>query len=386
MKDAASFQQLLLHGAWLRRFAGALVRDDDAADDVAQGTLVAAWQHPPAEDAKPRSWLARVAVNHARDRLRSESRREAREAVASFQPAGPATPEQLVGDLQIHRALAEEVSALDAPYREVVFLRYYEGMSAAQIARRLGVPAGTVRWRLKEGLDRVRRALDARHGGERGRWVAALAPMVATPVARLVTRGAGGAGAVGASGAIAKLAARSWQLQLGLGVVLAGGVAALVWSVVGRERGAERAAVSPAAGHGSVIARGGGPRSPRTPPRFASAAHSPGEASEPAAAVPLADPDSVMRELLAALEAGSYDDFLVRANDMMKAQLQKDDLDKVSAEVGPRLKNGYRAEALGAIRQEGHVVHLWKLSFADGDDALVRLALAEGRVAGFLIE
>ena len=43
---------LLGHAAWLRRLAQALVHDQDAAQDVVQGTLVAAWQHPPALDAR----------------------------------------------------------------------------------------------------------------------------------------------------------------------------------------------------------------------------------------------------------------------------------------------------------------------------------------------
>ena len=40
--------------------------------------------------------------------------------------------------------------------REVVLLRYYEGLNASQISERLGIPAGTVRWRLSRGLDVLR--------------------------------------------------------------------------------------------------------------------------------------------------------------------------------------------------------------------------------------
>src|SRR5262249_37457753 len=148
----------------------ALVRDSDDAEDVVQGALVAAWQHPPPADAKPRSWLARVAQNRGLDLRRADLRRQAREAAAHETATSVATPEQLLGDLEIHRTVAEVVSALDEPYRETVFLRYYEGLTAATIAARLGVPAGTVRWRLKEGLERTRRALDARHSGDRARW------------------------------------------------------------------------------------------------------------------------------------------------------------------------------------------------------------------------
>jgi hypothetical protein len=49
-------------------------------------------------------------------------------------------------------------------------------LTAAEIARVTGVPAGTVRWRLKMGLERLRAALDARHG-DRRRWMLLLAPL-----------------------------------------------------------------------------------------------------------------------------------------------------------------------------------------------------------------
>src|SRR5262249_23526210 len=66
---------------------------------------------------------------------------------------------------------------LEEPFRETVLLRYYEDMSCADIARMKGMPAGTVRWRLKTGLDRVRAALDAELG-DRRRWQRALAPLL----------------------------------------------------------------------------------------------------------------------------------------------------------------------------------------------------------------
>ena len=56
------------------------------------------------------------------------------------------------------------VLELDEPFRSTLLLRYVEGRSAADIARRQGVPAGTVRWRLKAALDDVR----ARFGASTG--------------------------------------------------------------------------------------------------------------------------------------------------------------------------------------------------------------------------
>ena len=47
---------------------------------------------------------------------------------------------------------------LDEPYRTTLLLRYGEMLSSVEIARRQQVPAGTVRWRLKSAVDRLRAA------------------------------------------------------------------------------------------------------------------------------------------------------------------------------------------------------------------------------------
>ena len=89
-----------------------------------------------------------------------------------------ATPEQLVGEAENHRMVAEVVSGLEEPFRQTLVLHYYDGLSSAEIARRLGLPEGTIRSRIKRGLDRVRVRLDARHGGDRRAWVRSLLPLV----------------------------------------------------------------------------------------------------------------------------------------------------------------------------------------------------------------
>jgi RNA polymerase sigma-70 factor (ECF subfamily) len=174
-----TLDDLLRHAGWLRRLAAGLLGDRDAGEDIAQETLVAAWRRPPASDRDVRPWLARVVANGTRDRARAESRRVAREECAQ-RAAGAqvSTPEQLVGEAQTHRMVAEIVSRLEQPFRETLVLRYYDGLSSADIARRLGVPPGTVRARLKRGLDRVRAELDARHQGDRGAWVRGLLPLL----------------------------------------------------------------------------------------------------------------------------------------------------------------------------------------------------------------
>ena len=81
-------------------------------------------------------------------------------------------------------ATAGRAGGLAEPYRQTLVLRYFEELSGAEIARRLHVPAGTVRWRLKVALDELRRQLDERHGGRREVWTAALLPLAGPSVLR----------------------------------------------------------------------------------------------------------------------------------------------------------------------------------------------------------
>jgi RNA polymerase sigma-70 factor (ECF subfamily) len=127
----ANMEDLLLHAGWLRRFAVALVKDLDAAEDVVQETLVTAWQRPAENTGRP--WLARVARNVSIDLWRSSDRRERREVDAAAMDIGTVvSPEELIGDAQIHRAVAEAVAALEEPFRQTLVLRFFHGGSSTQ--------------------------------------------------------------------------------------------------------------------------------------------------------------------------------------------------------------------------------------------------------------
>jgi RNA polymerase sigma factor (sigma-70 family) len=169
-------EQLLAHVEWMRRLALALVRDPDEADDLAQEGVAAALTRPPSTDRPVRPWLAGVLRKLAKLRARGRGRRARREMAAELGDA-PASPEALIARVQTERRITELVLALDEPFRSTLLLRYYEGRTAAQIARATGVPAGTVRWRLKEGLDRIRRDLDRQDRS----WRAVLVPLLPIP-------------------------------------------------------------------------------------------------------------------------------------------------------------------------------------------------------------
>ena len=169
--------QLLPHAAWARRLARALVSASEA-DDLCQE----AWLKTLESSSLPRQpkpWLATVLRRIGRNRFRSTDRRRARELSVALPDALP-SPEQSLSRMEIQRMLAERVAALKEPFRQTLLLRYFDELSAAEIARRLGIPAGTVRWRLSTALDRLRADLDLSRSEWRRDWA-----LIVLPVARL---------------------------------------------------------------------------------------------------------------------------------------------------------------------------------------------------------
>jgi RNA polymerase sigma-70 factor (ECF subfamily) len=153
--------RLMAHTGWVRRLARTLVRDPAAADDLAHDALLVALDRPPEVREGIRSWFGRVLTNRLRMDARASRRRAAREQAVMGLVAVSSTPEEVAQRLELQRRLAEAMLSLGEIYRQVLFLRFFEERSPAEIAQQLGVPAGTIRWRLKTGLDELRARLAA---------------------------------------------------------------------------------------------------------------------------------------------------------------------------------------------------------------------------------
>jgi RNA polymerase sigma factor (sigma-70 family) len=238
MRTSIDARELLANTRWIRRLAGHLTQDPDAADDLAQETWLAALGSRRPAEVAPVTWLGAIVRNLRRMRVRSETRRGAREDAASTEAAlatAPADPAATLERLELQQLLGQLVLELSEPYRSTVVLRYYDGLDAGEIARRMGVPGGTVRWRLKQGLDTIRTRLDARCGC-REIWLPLLAPLATAKAAR-----PGGAPGPGRQ-TLAKMA------LVALGLALLGGAAVLVRGLVLRSpappRGREQRAAS----------------------------------------------------------------------------------------------------------------------------------------------
>ena len=177
--SAPTAEELLAHAEWLTRLARALV-GDAAAGDVVQDTYEVALAGAATRRGPLRPWLGGVARNIARMATRGRVRRERREQAVPVHDEVP-SPEQLLARAQVQQQVNRLVLELPEPLRSTLLLRFFEGLSAAEIARVQGIPAGTVRSRLKDALDRIRAELDAQHGNDRRAWMGLLAPFAARP-------------------------------------------------------------------------------------------------------------------------------------------------------------------------------------------------------------
>ena len=193
-------ERLLTHQDWLRSLARRLVGDAAAAEDLVQETWIAALKSPPDPSRPARPWLAGVVRRLASMRARGEGRRARRQTQVAKPDLLPSTAD-LVEEVDTQRRLVSEVLELSEPYRTTVMLRYFQDMTSAEIARHQDVPAGTVRWRLKRGLDELRERLDESFG-TRDNWCIALLPLAKLGLGT----GAGAAGTASAGTVVTGMA------------------------------------------------------------------------------------------------------------------------------------------------------------------------------------
>jgi RNA polymerase sigma factor (sigma-70 family) len=182
----ATVDQLLAEAAWLRALARSLLHGSVSVDDAVQEVWLAALRSPPERARPPRPWLAQVLRNVVRSAARRFRTQRAQEAEAVRRAAALVlSAESALEHQELEHALVTGVLRLTEPYRRTLLLHFYQGRRAVDIARAEGVPAGTVRWRINEGLRRLRAGLDAAPAAKRARVKCALAAL-ASPAPRRV--------------------------------------------------------------------------------------------------------------------------------------------------------------------------------------------------------
>ena len=154
-----SYQQLAFRVAWL------ITRDDGDAEDATQDAFVRAYYSLGRfRDGAPfRPWLLKIVANQARNRRRSAGRRlELAARAAEVRASGDAAPSPEVAALDDDRRsrLLRAMEELREQERVAVALRYFVGLSEAEMAEVMHCRPGTIKSRLARGLAKLRGVLE----------------------------------------------------------------------------------------------------------------------------------------------------------------------------------------------------------------------------------
>jgi RNA polymerase sigma-70 factor, ECF subfamily len=134
------------------------------AEEITLDVFTRIWQHAGtyrSDRAAVRTWLSHLARNRAIDVLRREAVRPMRHSVgwaeAGGEPIadGPA-PEAAVQLAMLQRRVRQAVCALPENQQEVLALAFFKGYSHTEIAGALDLPLGTVKGRIRAGMQSLR--------------------------------------------------------------------------------------------------------------------------------------------------------------------------------------------------------------------------------------
>jgi RNA polymerase sigma-70 factor (ECF subfamily) len=139
----------------LRRYAKALLRSSQDADDLVHDTLVRALDnlHARREHAEVRPWLFTIMHNLFVSQMRRE---KVRRRIASLVDVDVAAVRERQEDALQWHDFARTFNTIPADQRVVLLLVCIENFSYAEVARVLGIPLGTVMSRLARGRERLR--------------------------------------------------------------------------------------------------------------------------------------------------------------------------------------------------------------------------------------
>lgn len=136
------------HSLWAARLGFLLTGEPRLAEDLVQEAFLGLYRHFDRVD-KPRAYLRVTLANLARRNRRREQRRAVAHRIVAPREAVSESANE-VFDLLVK---------LTGKQRVVLVLRYYEGLSEAEIATVMGCPPGTVKSLASRGIDRLRREM-----------------------------------------------------------------------------------------------------------------------------------------------------------------------------------------------------------------------------------
>ncbi len=158
------------YGAVLYAVAFRIVGQRADAEEVVIEAFAQAWRDATRFEAARGSvagWLTMIARSRALDMVRARSRREriTASAAADRPDTSPGMgdwrvdPSRAVDHAERRVRVQEALESLSPPQRQAIELAYFEGLSQSEIAERLQEPLGTIKTRMRLGMQKLRESL-----------------------------------------------------------------------------------------------------------------------------------------------------------------------------------------------------------------------------------
>lgn len=146
-----------LYGIVLR-----IVKKEEIAEDVLQEVFVKVWKNGHQYDARKArlfTWLMNIARNTAINKVQSKGFRKAK-MIQNIENVVHTNSEQKTALNENHLDLKGHVNALDAKYRKVINLIYFQGFTQREVADHLDMPLGSVKSFVRIGLRELKKVFD----------------------------------------------------------------------------------------------------------------------------------------------------------------------------------------------------------------------------------
>lgn len=169
-RDIRAFETLYdRYGDLVYSMALRVLRDAYLAEDISQEIFLRLWRRPEAyatQRGRFGTWLLAVTRNRAVDEVRSRGRRHRHETPSEEQQKERELPAENFPDPALAAQLEDErrtvrqaLAALPAEQRQVIELAYYGGLTQQEISEMLGQPLGTVKTRIRLGMQKLKGVL-----------------------------------------------------------------------------------------------------------------------------------------------------------------------------------------------------------------------------------
>jgi RNA polymerase sigma-70 factor, ECF subfamily len=154
------------HGGAAYSLAHRIAGEPGMAEDVTQEAFLSIWRSSARFDAargSVRTWVLGIVRNRAIDALRRTARPAPKldlddDAVLETQPAGERTEAEAIRR-ETANTLRQALGLLPREQSQVIELAYFGGFSHSEIADMLGAPIGTIKGRMRLGLEKIRATL-----------------------------------------------------------------------------------------------------------------------------------------------------------------------------------------------------------------------------------